>query len=267
MKRLKRHRSSWIRIALALVWLTFIGFWTVGNWKQPNDSLMKRESVERRQEEDRNTNILGLSFGLLFSSFGVACLIAEFTSSFALEVSDQKIKAAYELSDDQFVEIGPMRGLNGNAIALSLYYSYDWEPQLETFTFYRQMPPLCYISYHVQLLDDQAKVISDQTFFHSNPAPSAVKGKPRWTEKIFPVSDFSTNYTLRIQPIFDRKSLALFDKNVIDKRLTIDLHIKLAVCVAPNQLRKVEPKNISISRAHAIVHRVLDVPLLSSSSS
>ena len=229
-------------------------------WRQSGEDLVRGNNNQwhRVTESEKSANkIIGIFAGWLFCSGCLAFLLYEFTDAYGLEIEGEKFEFACELGEDQIVEIGPLRGLNGNALFLSLHYECDWEPHLKTFKFYRHTPLLTYVSYCVQILNDKAQVLHRKTFMHQD-AGSGEYGpsKPRWKEETFPVSSFSDSYTLQIRPIFDRQSLARFDKNADDKRLTISLQIKLIACVAPNRREKVEPNDISVAQARALVHRV-----------
>lgn len=262
MKRLKRRRSSWISLFVRLAALSFLAAWTVGYWKQSDENWSRDDNQQLHRvspEQKTAKKVFGLAFGLSFVAFGIAFLVREFTSDFALEVVGEKFEFSCELGQDQIVKISPLRGLNGNALLLSLHYKCDWEPPLKSFKIYLHAPPLTYVSYHVQLLNDQAETLWDKTFAHEADGSEGGKIKPRWKKEMLPVSGDSENYTLRVHPIFDRESLERFDKNTIDKRLTIQLQIKIAVCVSPNHRRRAELSQVSLSQARAGVHRVLDL--------
>lgn len=262
MKRLKRRRSSWITIIVLVAWIPASAFWTVGWWKQSDQSLVRGNNEEWRQvteQEKTAKKIFGLAFGLSFVAFGVVWLRREFTSDFAFEVEGEKFEFSCELSDDQIVKIGPLCGLNNKALLVSLHYKCDWEPPLKSFRIYLHAPPVTYLSYHAQLLNDQAQALYDKRFPHSQSGGEEGTTKPHWKEEMLPVSGKSENYTLRVHPIFDRESLERFDKSATDKRLTIQLQIKIAVCVSPNHRRRAELSQVSLSQARAVVHRVLDL--------
>jgi hypothetical protein len=252
MKRLKRRRSSWISLFVGLAALSFLAAWTVGYWKQSDENWSRddNQQLHRVSPEQKTVNkIFGLVFGLAGLSLGVAWLAYEFKGSYALEVEGEKFDFSCELSDDQIVEIGPMHGLNNKALLVSLHYECGWEPPLRSFKIYLHAPPLTYVSYHVQLLNDQAETLLDKTFAHEADGSEGGKIKPRWKKEMLPVSSNSENYTLRVHPIFDRESLERFDKHTSDKRLTIQLQIKLAVCVSPNHRRRAELSQVSLSQA------------------
>ncbi len=262
MKRLKRRRSSWISLFVGLAALSFLAVWTLSYWKQSDENWSRddNQQLHRVSPEQKTVNkIFGLVFGLAGLSFSVAWLAYEFKGSYALEVEGEKFDFACELSDDQIVEIGPMNGLNGTALAAAFFYECDWEPPLKSFKIYLHAPPLAYVSYHVQLLNDQAETLLDKTFAHEADGSEGGKIKPRWKKEMLPVSSDSENYTLRVHPIFDHESLERFDKSATGKRLTIQLQIKIAVCVSPNHRRRAKLSQVSLSQARAGVHRVLDL--------
>lgn len=207
MKRLKRRRSSWMSIIFGFAIVVFVAFWTISWWEQSDESPVRGNNQEWRQvteQEKIAKKILGFVFGVSFVAFGLVSLKREFNNAHAFEVVGEKFEVAYELSDDQFVEIGPLHGLNGHALALSLHYDCDWKPHLKSFKLYRFAPPNNYVSYHAKILNDRSQTLSYKTFPHFETDDESGGSASYWEEKLLPVSQDSDSYSLRLRPIFDR---------------------------------------------------------------
>ena len=258
MKRLKRRRPSWMSIIFGFALVASTAFLTINWWKQSDESPVRGDDNQWRQvteQEKTAKKMLGLVFGISCVAIAIVSLRREFNGARTMEVVGENFEVAYELSDDQIVEIGPLRGLNGHALAVAFCYECDWEPRLKSFKLYRFAPPVTCVSYHVQLLNDKAQIICNKIFAHEAKNDDGEKMKPFWKEELLPLLHSDDSCFLRVHPIFDRKSLAQFDPVGADKRLTIRLQIKVAACVSPQRQTSEVPQ---VSQARAIVHRVLD---------